>query len=122
MNLCHCWHHLNGFHMYLLSLLTIGNSPLILATRIGNLKCAQLLVKHGADLCATPAGRTALHFAVEMKNAELANWLVRRGASLFSVDHLGQMPIDKCPRPLLDELIGKFLWKSFVLLTCWKRC
>lgn len=54
-----------------------GDTPLIIAVQYGNLDCAKLLLKHGADPYKLGEyGMTALDFAVEREYAELAGLLL----------------------------------------------
>ncbi len=59
-----------------------GETPLMLAVRVGNLQIVQELLDHGADVNAVDefGGRTALEIAQELNKNEIVNRLRRAGA------------------------------------------
>ncbi|XP_077206474.1 ankyrin repeat domain-containing protein 22 isoform X1 [Paroedura picta] len=55
----------------------------------------KMLLRAGADINATDnSGRTALHYACEMKNQSIIPLLVRAGADLSIKDKDGETPLD----------------------------
>ncbi|XP_065186745.1 ankyrin-3-like [Sycon ciliatum] len=83
-----------------------GNTPLILATRIGNLKLAQLIIKKGANVgfVSPLTGRQALHYATESNLNDLAAWLVRHGADILAEDSQGRNALHLCSPALSVSL------------------
>ena len=85
-----------------------GNTPLILAARMGNTKLTQLLINHRADPnFSSSSGRTALHFAAESNFVDLAVWLVRHGADILIEDSQGLSPFNLCTPNLSPAFLGK---------------
>ena len=60
-----------------------GSSPLHLASRMGHVDLARMLIEHGADVSAqNEDGWTALHLASGNGNVDLAQMLIERGADV----------------------------------------
>ena len=83
-----------------------GDSPLISAARIGNLKVMDLLLKHGANINQLDAKkRDILNIAISHKNPDLARWAlangidptmvtsIYEGSALIYACHQGQVEI-----------------------------
>jgi ankyrin repeat protein len=69
-----------------------GVVPLVIAAREGAAEVADALLAGGAEV--SPAGRTtALHAAVQGRNAAMAGFLISRGADLGSRDEQGNTPL-----------------------------
>lgn len=63
----------------------VGDTPLQMSARLGNLEIYQLLLSNGADVNAPPAafnGRTAIQGAAESGNWEILSMLQRAGAEI----------------------------------------
>ncbi len=69
-----------------------GATPLLLAARQGHVGVADLLVSAGAVL-SPPGKTTALHEAVQARNAEMASFLLSRGADIDALDERGNTPL-----------------------------
>ena len=85
-----------------------GDSPLLAAARIGNLKIMDLLLKHGAHINQLDARkRDILNIAISHKNPKLAHWAldnkidptmvtsIYEGSALIYACHQGQVEIVK---------------------------
>jgi ankyrin repeat protein len=69
-----------------------GATPLCLAARQGYVGVADLLISAGAVV--SPPGRTTpLHEAVQARNADMAGFLLSRGAEINSLDEHGNTPL-----------------------------
>lgn len=64
-------------------------SPLCKAAELGSLEAAQLLVAHGADVCARHdrTGRTALHAAATQGDVDVVAFLLASGADVDAPDY-----------------------------------
>jgi hypothetical protein len=64
----------------------------VMATKPRNVK---LLISYGADINAVgPNGKTPIHSAIAIKNFEIANYLLDKGADLTIKDKWGNSPVD----------------------------
>ena len=85
-----------------------GDSPLLAAARIGNLKVMDLLLEHGANINQLDARkRDILNIAISHKNTKLARWAldnkidptmvtsIYQGSALIYACHQGQVEIVK---------------------------
>ena len=76
-----------------------GLTTLHLASQMGHVEVARLLIEHGADVAAQDEhGLTALHFAVREGSVGLARLLVEHGADLAARDQSGSTPLDLAVR------------------------
>ncbi len=72
--------------------------PLYLAALLGNLDMVKCLDEHGADkdqVQLHDANDTALHIAARRGYFEIVEYLVNKGATLFSMDEKGENPLQK---------------------------
>lgn len=66
-----------------------GQTPLIVAVRVGSKSCMQLLLQYGVDINAVDAyGKTALDYAVELKMHHKVRYLAKNGAKVTSEQNL----------------------------------
>ena len=82
----------------LLSFITFGadqiEDPLLKAARDGDVRGVQALVQRGVDLnSAAPDGSTALHWAAESDNLEVAEILTRAGANVKLANRYQATPL-----------------------------
>ena len=78
-----------------------GDTALIVASQVGNLHLAQILLKHKVDVnIQNCAGQSALHAAVRFEdpvtggsNASLVQWLLDSGSDHMLVDLSGRAPL-----------------------------
>ena len=73
-----------------------GNTPIHLATLLGDAEIVEVLLEHGAEIDATTESRrwTPLMIALNEKNLDLARWLMRQGANPnFEVHTEGWTPL-----------------------------
>ena len=70
------------------------STPLHLASRMGHLEVARLLVEHGADVTVeNQYGRTPLHWAVQDGGSDVVRFLVEHGADVTVQDYDGSTPL-----------------------------
>ncbi len=73
---------------------TTGDSPLTLATGIGDIKTLKLVISHGADVNRVPkGGSAAVMVAAEHEKPEALQLLISEGAILNLVDSEGNTPL-----------------------------
>jgi len=87
----------------------LGVSPLFLATKDGNVKLTELLVKHGADVNARGAKQniSPLHWAAHKENDEMALFLIQHGADILLTDNEERTPISMASPALAEQMIGR---------------
>jgi ankyrin repeat protein len=69
-----------------------GVTPLCLAARQGHVGVADLLISAGA-VVSPPGKTTALHEAVQARHADMAGFLLSRGAEINAFDERGNTPL-----------------------------
>ena len=71
--------------------------PLILAVDCEfSIETLQSLISLGCSLKnADTQGRTALHYAVDLENHEIINFLLKNGADAYQEDNTGSTPRDE---------------------------
>jgi len=86
----------------------VGVTPLFLATKDGNLKLTELLVKAGADVNAHGAKQniSPLHWAAHKENDKIALFLIQNGADILLADNEGRTPISMASPALAEQMIG----------------
>ena len=68
-----------------------GETPLMIASEMGNLQCMDILIKAGADVNSkAQGGHTALNVAVWRNNVQAVNKLTHAGANVNSVNLYGR--------------------------------
>ncbi len=76
-----------------------GNTPLMLASKIGNPRMLTIILAHNPDVNAkNDNGETALMIAAENGQAEVAERLIERGADLYEKNNAGLAPADLAAR------------------------
>ncbi len=70
------------------------DAPLHIAARLGNMRCLECLLEHGADYTLVDSkGRTPLHVACAHNQVEVATVLVELAGDLDVGDHQGNTPL-----------------------------
>lgn len=74
-----------------------GMDPLIFAVDCEfSLETLEFLVQNGCSVKnSDDQGRTALHYAVDLENVEIINFLVKNGADPLAKDKLDSSPLDE---------------------------
>jgi len=75
-----------------------GNTPLMIASKIGNFEAVKLLINEYTDLNAqNNDGDTALHLAIAYLNDQIADFLIKCGAKQGIINIYGQTPWEVAP-------------------------
>lgn len=84
-------------------------TPLFLATKDGNLKLTEVLVKAGASInaCGAKQNISPLHWAAHKENDKMALFLIENGADILLADNEGRTPISMASPALAEQMIGK---------------
>ena len=92
-----------------MSLYTAGVTPLFLATKDGDLKLTEVLVKAGANVnaCGAKQNISPLHWAAHKENDKMALFLIQNGADILLADNEGRTPISMASPALAEQMIGK---------------
>jgi len=78
---------------------TYGNTPLIIASKIGNPRMITIILAHNPDVNAkNNHGETALLIAAEHGQADVAKRLIERGADVYAKNEDGFTPADLAAR------------------------
>ncbi len=89
-------------------------SPLSWATLFGQLKAAEFLLEHGADVnTGQEDGGTPLHIAVFLGRSEMARLLIDKGADVNRENHEGDSPVSGLYAPwrMVEFITGMFQLK-----------
>ncbi len=78
---------------------SFGRIPLTLAAGAGDcqsLEIIRILLENGADIEGRDdSGKTALFYAIQMKNIEMVRLLIESGADVKTKDHQGNTPLNE---------------------------
>ena len=85
-----------------------GETPLMLAAIKGNMPLAQKLVDMGAPVDAD-FGWTALHYAASTGQAEMAKWLIEKGAKVNARTDRGVTPLYMAARTISASTVNVLL-------------
>ena len=94
-------------------------TPLHIAASRGHQKCAEVLLRYGANVNATHIHDTALHFSSKRQDEAMMHLLLDHGADVYSEDSQGRTARDLVP-DLGDDAVALkkylYLWESKSLI------
>ena len=111
----------NGYHniiLYMLSFKNLnincinstGRTPLHFASRIGNIKCIQLLVSGGGNVnIQDNEGQTCLHLCARLNHISTLNYLLSIGANKYIYDKNNLLPLNLAQNENNIEIIKLLL-------------
>lgn len=99
-----------------------GHTPLIIATAVGAIDIAKLLLAKGADVNAKDSeGDSALLVAIKAHSGELAEEFLRRGADPNVKNSHGETPLDMALYNKDEELAIRIILMEDVNLKTWDK-
>ena len=95
--------------MLLIGIISLGITPLFLASRSGNIPLVRALVRKKADPNQAGASQAIapLHWAAHKEDTEIALLLIEHGADIQQKDKVGRTPLSLASQDLADKMIGK---------------